>query len=1002
VAQSPGLIVRPAGGPYSAVLDTNQNGYTSSSTSGFVLSDITESELLYKVVPPAITEPTGDLATGPSGGFTDIVRTVDNSGFYVYSNGVNIHFRLRIGGIISGSKGYSILIDTDGKMGNSGPHADPDYVAPTNTGKGNPGFEYEVVYETNFRVQVYNINGSGNPVPSSSYPLNTHSQISVALSRDGNNPDSFYDWYVPLSAIGSPSSIRMAATTVTSPGSALQGSRSDIYGINDATSGVEDAWQAVVNAQPPISITPGGIGNVNAICTAPPTLNVPVSVGSTISVTGLWTRMDASKPSTATIILYRNNITLDSILTTSGNTWTIVVPAVANGEVFYARARAAGESECLQSASATAASCVILPALPVITCASQKGITANIELNSTILLYQVSSATGDPAAAPITTNITYPTTTTFAYYNNNCSGSGSPLTSTVTYMVKTVSAGGCVSGATMICIQGSASVNVLPANTIAITTPVYPFQTSISGANATTGQLLRLFINDIYIASQSASGSTFTFSGLTLKANDQLKIYSQGTGCMTVSNTFAVNCYNPPPTISTDATGKLLSTATTITGTSIANANITLNRISTTTASWTTTANTTGSWTVSGLTLTAGDVYNATITSASSCSTPGQASSSASVAAPTTVCPTITGSYTENNTAVTGSITTSSTGVVRLYLDDVLEGSFTISGTGTTTWTISPLNYPLYNGGILKASFQAGTNAENLSCATTTVTCTSPNLPSITPTSSTIAIGQSVTYSVSNVVSNTWYAIMDNTGSSYATSLYTNNTSSFPLTTRVFNTAGTYNVSLSADKLTGCPSSFTSASVVVNAIGLPVKFTRVAANKLNGDIEINWDVTGEANVNYYAVERSYNCIDFEWIADLSYKNSSSSINQYSFTDKSFQNTGKICYRIKQVDDNKNFTYSNIVSVKTEPNRAMMVWPNPAENQVFIGLNSTDAKTAKVELYDVRGRKILFKKISLQPGANTFNLNNLARFQKGIYLLKVVAGKQMYQHQLLLK
>src|SRR4051812_27282831 len=121
LAQSPGIIVRPAGGPYSTILNPAQNGYTSKTTSGFSGADIgaAYSEIAYKVVPPVVTEPTGDLATGPSGGFTDIVKTVDNSGFYVYYDGTNILFRLRIGNVISGSKGYSILLDTDGKMGNS-------------------------------------------------------------------------------------------------------------------------------------------------------------------------------------------------------------------------------------------------------------------------------------------------------------------------------------------------------------------------------------------------------------------------------------------------------------------------------------------------------------------------------------------------------------------------------------------------------------------------------------------------------------------------------------------------------------------------------------------------------------------------------------------------------------------------------------------------------------------------------------------------------------------
>ena len=117
------------------------------------------------------------MATGPSGGFTDIVKTVDNSGFYIYSNGINLHFRLRIGGIISGSKGYSVLIDTDGRMGNSGRYADPNYQAPTNTSNGNPGFEYEVVFQTNFRVEVYDVNGPGNPVSTANFPLSSHSRF---------------------------------------------------------------------------------------------------------------------------------------------------------------------------------------------------------------------------------------------------------------------------------------------------------------------------------------------------------------------------------------------------------------------------------------------------------------------------------------------------------------------------------------------------------------------------------------------------------------------------------------------------------------------------------------------------------------------------------------------------------------------------------------------------------------------------------------------------------
>src|SRR5258708_18865015 len=233
-SQTPGIIVRPAGSNGPAVLDPNADGYTSATTAGFGTDDISNSEIKYKTVPPVVAEPTGDLLRGPSGSFSDIVKTVDGSGFYLYNDGTNLLCRVRIGGIVSGSKGYSILLDTDLKFGNSGAYADPNYLPATTGSNGNPGFELEVVLQTNFRIAVYNVDGTNTPVLITSYPISTNSQISVAATNDGGDPDYFYDFYVPFSALGISSSppIRAIATTVMSPLSAIGGPKSDIYGLS--------------------------------------------------------------------------------------------------------------------------------------------------------------------------------------------------------------------------------------------------------------------------------------------------------------------------------------------------------------------------------------------------------------------------------------------------------------------------------------------------------------------------------------------------------------------------------------------------------------------------------------------------------------------------------------------------------------------------------------------------------------------------------------------------
>lgn len=1016
-AQSPGQIIRPAGGTGVTALNPNGDAYSSATTGGFSTNDISQSEIMYKVVPAAIIEPTGDLANGPSGGFTDIVRTVDGSGFYIYSDGTNIFFRLRIGSVISGSKGYSALIDTDGKMGNSGPYADPNYLAPTNTGNGNPGFEYEVVLQTNFQVAVYNVNGSANPgSPVATYPLNTNSQISVALTTDGNNSDYFYDWYVPLSAIGSPASFRLTATTVTSPNSALQGIRSDIYGINDSQATPTNAWVTATNAQPAITVASiGSSGSgVSAVATAPPTVNGPINTGTNVSVGGSWTATDPSKPSPATISLYKNNTFIGTTTVTTGGVWSIPVSTVAVGDVFYATAIAAGESQSLQSNNVTAG-CTTIPAAPAVTCASSKGITGTIPLGTTITIYQVTTTNASPTFTQLSTGLVYTNNGTnqiFNYYGGNsetgnaCQGQNSVLATDNTYMF-IANNGGCSSAPTFICITGASQTawNYITANTLTLTSPIYPFNTSVSGTGATSGQLLRLFINDQFVSSVSATGSTFSFPNVSLKAGDVLRVYAQTSGtCMTVSAATTVSAYIQPPVITTNSAGNLLSSSTFIGGTSsIPGATVTLYRgVSPSGVSvGTAVVNSSGNWVVNGLTLTANETYYALQSSGGVVS---PASQSATVLGPTSAVPVFNSpTYLDQSASVAGTIS-SFTGTIRVYLDGTLIGSTLL--TNATTWTI-PANTTyinsLYSGGVLTVTAQATGNAEGtISSSTATVTCTSPVQPTITPTTATITTGQAVTFTVSNVSSDTWYAVTDNTGSSYATSYHTPNASSFALTTKPFNTAGTYNLKLTADKLTGCPLSSSNAVITVNNPSLPVQFTSITASPVNNQMKISWTVSNEQNVDYYLVESSRDCRNFEPAGKVAFHSGTISDNRYTYTDISVSDPERVCYRIKQMDKDGKYTYSAVISVNRKQRMYLSVSPNPARELINVSFSSTKEQKAVIELVDMNGKLIHTTSFQLHKGDNVCTVQGLQAFSHGSVVVKFITGNEIHFKKIIIE
>lgn len=991
IAQSPGLIVRPAGGAGTTALNPNGDGYSSATTAGFVTDDIAESEIPFRVVPPAISEPIGDLLTGPSGGFTDIVPQVDGIGFYMYKDATNIYFRLRIGGVVSGSKGYSVLIDTDGKMGTAQPNADPNYVAPSGTSPGNPGFEYEVVFRSNFEVSVYNIDGTATPGTPQSFTLNTHSQISVALTTDNNNADYFYDWYVPLSAIGNPSSIRVAATTVTSPNSALQGTRSDIYGVDDASyTNTSAAWQLVVNAQPPIDLS--NFGAQPPVCTNAPAITGSIAAGTAVAVAGTWSRLDNTKPSTATVSLYKNGVLVSTASVVTGGIWTIIVPTVVNGDVFYAKALSAGETSCLQSNNITASACLVLPAAPALTCGSLKGISGTMPstvLGNTIKVYQLPSTTASPTSDLVSTvsNLTYPTLTSFAYYTNGCSG-GTNHVATGEYMIVTQN-GSCVSNPVFVCIN-SGSSGVPPAlttNAIALSQTIYPYHTSISGTGATSGQILRLFINGTHAASISATGSAFTFTGLSLNAGDQLRIYAQTPGsCMTQSVQFTVSCFVQPPAISVNATGNLLTGAVNIAGT--AGAPGALVQVYKGTAPSGTpvgaavTVGATGSWLAVVPALLSGESYYAVLTSGGCTSA---ASSPAAVLTPA-VCPVISGAYTDISTAISGTLPSAFTGTIRLYLDGNLVGSQSV--TAALGWNITLPAGTLYYGAVLKATAQAAGTAESNGCTTVTTGCTSPQVPTASPLSTMVSVGHTVTFNVSNISAGSWYGVSDNSGKAYATSQYRITNSAFNMTTATFTSAGTYNLKVTADELNGCPASARSVSIVVNG-ALPLTLLSFSGNYANNQVNLFWTTTEEKDVSHFEIERSTDGTLFTSIGNVPVQNTTAAEHHYSYVVNAVLQAA-VYFRLKIVDIDGKYEYSRVLMIKptAQNNAAIKALPNPFARQLYLQYHASQASRINMRIMNASGILVYQRLLPVMPGENLLPVKESTTWASGHYFIRI--------------
>lgn len=844
-AQSSGFINRPATLPASrSVLDPNLDSYSSKTAGGYANDDVGNSEINYYPMPSFTREPYGDLRRGPDHRFSDFVPDKNNLGYYMHFDGTNLLFRFRMGSVMSGSKGYSVLIDTDGKFGSAGPDADPNHKAETTGTNDNPGFEIEIVLETNFRIAIYNVDGTSNPVLVKAYNnWQDNSQVSIAGTSDNGDPDFFIDFFIPFSDLQAApfnlttsTPLRMCATTVMAPKGAIGGPKSDIYGSNDKDYTSEgEQYEDYIKTLPPIKPTDLNAGGVRGACTAPPTIHSPIGSGAQ-TVSGTWTRSGISGgPATATIVVYINGVMADSVKNiTSGTTWTSRSLSIADGNVITAKAIAAGESMCLVSNAVTALSCnpSNIPAVTSfsITCISNRGLEGTVTPGhqvSVFFIHPTSLATSQ-LGGPGDNTPTFGYSGSLWYYNgtqyngNNipsaCSGGSSDMTNGVYYVTATTTSGTCPSAPVFGCV-GLGSTTAKP---VISQTALTPQNTQVSGT-ATAGAQVRLYINGQPKGTTTATGGAYSFSGLTLQSNDKVHVYAMmANQCMSLADSVVVRCKTNAPVITLD-NNKQLVAGKPITGASGEPAGTTVtvyNSGGTQVA--TAPVQNDGSW-VTTYNAIAGTSYYARAQNGT-CTVSVPSDTAAAVGATANRCGTVSGPITTAATTISGTLTGAvANTVVHLYIDGQKVGADT---TATTDWSI-PVNwltYPLYNNAILTIGVQESARAEQYcSSAVVSVSCNSgPPTPVFSPSTSTIFPGGSQTYTVNNAVPGAFYGLADSaTGRSLGTGVWATS-STVTLRTNIFND-GTYKLVIKGTTISGvnlCSTPAVPATLIVNALDI--------------------------------------------------------------------------------------------------------------------------------------------------------------------------------------
>ena len=138
---------------------------------------------------------------------------------------------------------------------------------------------------------------------------------------------------------------------------------------------------------------------------------------------------------------------------------------------------------------------------------------------------------------------------------------------------------------------------------------------------------------------------------------------------------------------------------------------------------------------------------------------------------------------------------------------------------------------------------------------------------------------------------------------------------------------------------------------------------------------VSWATSREINSASFVIERSTNGFDFEEIGKEKAAHFSNSIKEYSFIDFNTE-TERAFYRLKQIDEDGSFTYSDVTIIKNKNKNNFTVYEMSAVNvhkNFEFDLKSKIKGQMTYKLVNGRGKTVYSSQRAIHVGDNQIGI-----------------------------
>ncbi len=182
--------------------------------------------------------------------------------------------------------------------------------------------------------------------------------------------------------------------------------------------------------------------------------------------------------------------------------------------------------------------------------------------------------------------------------------------------------------------------------------------------------------------------------------------------------------------------------------------------------------------------------------------------------------------------------------------------------------------------------------------------------------------------------------------------------------------------------------SLTNIVSFTKSVVVPVTWLSFNATLKNMVVQLDWKTSSETNSSHFDIERSINGFSYEKIGEVKAAGNSNTVSYYDFTDR-LPVKGMNYYRLKQVDLDGKYSYSEIRKVEIKTDMPFFVIQNNLSNGTAV-IVKTSVSPAYLGVFDMAGRKL--KDISILHNNQQIDLSYLP---SGTYTVALYKNASVY-------